>query len=107
VAEGQPWPHALTPLLAVHLFRHIALQLFSAQRFGFDILRQSGSSTISLANFFTSSSVLRSGASFASSTCAMFAIAASWTKDRSALVTLSCPVVPTAPGRSRSCVRSP
>jgi hypothetical protein len=35
--KRQPWPHALTPLLAVHLFRHIALQLFSAQRFGFDI----------------------------------------------------------------------
>ena len=35
--KRQPWPYALTPLLAVHLFRHVALQLFSAQRFGFDI----------------------------------------------------------------------
>jgi hypothetical protein len=31
------WPQAITPLLAVHLFRHVALQLVSAQRFGFDI----------------------------------------------------------------------
>ena len=35
--KRNPWPHALTPLLAVHLFRHVALQLFSAQRFGFAI----------------------------------------------------------------------
>src|SRR5262249_9129587 len=35
--KTRPWPEALTPLLAVHLFRHVALQLFSAQRFGFDI----------------------------------------------------------------------
>jgi hypothetical protein len=31
----RPWPHALTPLLLVHLFRHIALQLVSDQRGGF------------------------------------------------------------------------
>jgi hypothetical protein len=35
--KTRPWPQALTPLLAVHLFRHVALQLVSAQRFGFDI----------------------------------------------------------------------
>jgi hypothetical protein len=35
--KARPWPQAMTPLLAVHLFRHVALQLFSAQRFGFDI----------------------------------------------------------------------
>jgi hypothetical protein len=35
--KTRPWPEALTPLVAVHLFRHVALQLFSAQRFGFDI----------------------------------------------------------------------
>jgi hypothetical protein len=35
--ETRPWPQALTPLLAVHLFRHVALQLVSAQRFGFGI----------------------------------------------------------------------
>src|SRR5215510_13399573 len=35
--KTRPWPQAITPLLAVHLFRHIALQLVSAQRFGFDI----------------------------------------------------------------------
>jgi hypothetical protein len=33
----RPWPRALTPLLVVHLFRHVALQLVSAQRFGFAI----------------------------------------------------------------------
>src|SRR5262245_1952537 len=35
--KTRPWPQAVTPLLAVRLFRHVALQLFSAQRFGFDI----------------------------------------------------------------------
>lgn len=35
--KTRPWPQAITPLLAVHLFRHVALQLVSAQRFGFDI----------------------------------------------------------------------
>ena len=35
--KARPWPQAITPLLAVHLFRHIALQLVSAQRFGFDV----------------------------------------------------------------------
>jgi hypothetical protein len=35
--KTRPWPHSLTPLLVVHLFRHVALQLVSAQRFGFDI----------------------------------------------------------------------
>jgi hypothetical protein len=35
--KTRPWPQAMTPLLAVHLFRHVALQLVSAQRFGFDI----------------------------------------------------------------------
>jgi len=33
----RPFPQAITPLLAAHLFRHVALQLVSAQRFGFDI----------------------------------------------------------------------
>jgi len=35
--KTRAWPQAITPLLAVHLFRHVALQLVSAQRFGFDI----------------------------------------------------------------------
>jgi len=35
--KARPWPEALTPLLAVHLLRHVALQLVSAQRFGFVI----------------------------------------------------------------------
>src|SRR5262245_16078659 len=35
--KTRPLPQAMTPLLAVHLFRHVALQLVSAQRFGFDI----------------------------------------------------------------------
>jgi hypothetical protein len=35
--KTRPWPQALTPLLVVHLFRHVALQLVSAQRFGFAI----------------------------------------------------------------------
>ena len=35
--KTRPWPQAMTPLLTVHLFRHVALQLVSAQRFGFDI----------------------------------------------------------------------
>ena len=35
--KARPLPQSMTPLLAVHLFRHVALQLFSAQRFGFDI----------------------------------------------------------------------
>jgi len=35
--KTRPWPQALTPLLVVHLFRHVALQLVSAQHFGFAI----------------------------------------------------------------------
>jgi hypothetical protein len=35
--KARPSPQAMTPLLVVHLFRHVALQLVSAQRFGFDI----------------------------------------------------------------------
>jgi hypothetical protein len=33
----RPWPQALTPLLFVHVFRHIALQLVSDQHGGFPI----------------------------------------------------------------------
>jgi hypothetical protein len=33
--ESRPRAEALTPLLWVHAFRHVALQIFSAQKFGF------------------------------------------------------------------------
>jgi hypothetical protein len=33
----RPWPQAMNALLLVHILRHVALQLVSAQRFGFEI----------------------------------------------------------------------
>lgn len=35
--RAAPLAAAITPLLWVHAFRHIALQLFSSQEFGFDV----------------------------------------------------------------------
>jgi len=35
--ESRPRAEALTPLLWIHAFRHVALQIFSAQRFGFAV----------------------------------------------------------------------